>query len=185
MLAAIICALPLVGIGKVNRFYPGTWCFIDFASHETGNVVDTYLYAVLGLVIFVTTVTLNVIVVIILIKRVVVVKAKFGKQKTLRNDIYVILFVLSIVVVFSVLWTPLSAHMIQNINSDEPGNGKKEFLVGRLAITNQMVDPWIYIVLRKENFEFLERLYKRFYTMRKEKNDSNSDSMNIDEMNKN
>ena len=52
--------------------------------------------------------------------------------------------------------------MIININADNPSDGKLELLVGRLAVTNSVVDPWIYIVLRKENFEAVEKFYRKY-----------------------
>ena len=36
-------------------------------------------------------------------------------------------------------------------------NGFMKLLVVRLGITNSIVDPWIYILLRKENFVFADR----------------------------
>ena len=55
----------------------------------------------------------------------------------------------------------LQTRMLVNINSQHPSDGKMELLVARLAVNNSIIDPWIYIVLRKENFEFVEKMYKK------------------------
>lgn len=37
------------------------------------------------------------------------------------------------------------------------GNGARELLVLRFAVTNSIIDPWIYILLRKETFIAMKR----------------------------
>ncbi|KAK3088915.1 hypothetical protein FSP39_025391 [Pinctada imbricata] len=95
-------------------------------------------------------------------------RKNLGSQKRIKSDIYVISFLLAIVTVFSVCWMPLMTFIIKIINHPNPKTGKEGLLVIRLAISNSNIDPWIYIVLRKENLEFVERLFKR-YVMRSEK----------------
>lgn len=41
--------------------------------------------------------------------------------------------------------------------SDQGGDGPLELLVLRFAVTNSIVDPWIYILLRKETLDGLKR----------------------------
>ncbi|KAK3082679.1 hypothetical protein FSP39_002372 [Pinctada imbricata] len=159
--SAIICILPVIGVGKVKLFYPGSWCFIDFASHDSVDRVDTYLYAILGVIIFITTLTLNSAVIIAIGRKIYINRKNLGSYRRLKSDLYIVFFLLAIVIVFSICWVPLMAHMIRNINVPNPGDGKTELLVVRLAISNANIDPWIYIVLRRENLEFLERFTKR------------------------
>ena len=53
--------------------------------------------------------------------------------------------------------------MIYNVNQGEPGNSTTELLVIRLAITNSNVDPWVYILLRKEHLERIKQVFSRVY----------------------
>ncbi|KAK3088378.1 hypothetical protein FSP39_018442 [Pinctada imbricata] len=161
ILSAIVCILPIAGLGKVKRFYPGSWCFIDFASHERNDEVTTYIYTIVGLIVFILTLFLNAAVIFALCRKMYMNRNNSGHRKRVKSDIYIITFLLAIVIVFSVCWIPLMAHMIKNINIPDPKDGKTELLVIRLAISNSNIDPWIYIVLRRENLEFFERCCKR------------------------
>lgn len=40
------------------------------------------------------------------------------------------------------------------------GNGARELLVLRFAVNNAMIDPWLYILLRKETFIAIKRHYR-------------------------
>lgn len=40
------------------------------------------------------------------------------------------------------------------------GNGARELLVLRFAVNNAMIDPWLYILLRKETFIAINRHYR-------------------------
>ncbi|KAK3088920.1 hypothetical protein FSP39_025491 [Pinctada imbricata] len=48
--SGIISILPIAGVGKVKLFYPGSWCFIDYANKENYGEIMTYIYAIIGIV---------------------------------------------------------------------------------------------------------------------------------------
>jgi hypothetical protein len=51
--------------------------------------------------------------------------------------------------------------MLMNASSSDPKNGPEELLAVRMTISNAIVDPWIYIILRKENLNKAVRLIRR------------------------
>lgn len=99
-----ISSLNLVGIGSVKNFYPGSWCFLDFANKGKLERINTYIYSITGFLILSTTVFLN-IAVVYSVNR----KPKFltSDKRKKRNDIFIIVFLFSIVTVFSICWVPL------------------------------------------------------------------------------
>lgn len=53
-------------------------------------------------------------------------------------------------------------RMLINASSSDPKNGPEELLAVRMTISNAIVDPWIYIILRKENLKKILALVQRF-----------------------
>jgi hypothetical protein len=51
--------------------------------------------------------------------------------------------------------------MLLNASSSDPKNGPEELLAVRMTISNAIIDPWIYIILRKENLDQIVRLIRR------------------------
>ena len=109
ILCALICMLPVTGIGNVKMFYADTWCFIDFTdTTNTGSIIVTYMYACLGLLVFAVTVVMNVVVIVTMIRRIVANRKSIASQRRLKSDIYIVVFLVLIVVVFSICWVPLT-----------------------------------------------------------------------------
>ena len=53
-------------------------------------------------------------------------------------------------------------HASGNLQSE----GKLELLFLRLAVTNAIVDPWIYILLRKETLESVQQIFSIIFQMK-------------------
>ena len=105
---ALISMLPLVGVGKVKMFYPDTWCFINYLdSKNISSIVVTYIYSIVGLVIFTATFIMNIAVILMTIRRIMTNRKTTGARKRLKSDIYILLFLVTISLVFSVCWVPL------------------------------------------------------------------------------
>ncbi|XP_062589932.1 prostaglandin E2 receptor EP4 subtype-like [Saccostrea cucullata] len=155
---ATVSSLNLVGIGSAKNFYPGSWCFIDFANTGVMERINTYIYSIIGFVILSITFVLNVAVTYSVCRKPVVTTV-CNKRK--RNDIYIIVFLFSIVTLFSICWVPLMVRMLTNASARTPKNGPEELLVVRLTISNSIVDPWIYIILRRENLVKIAALIRR------------------------
>ncbi|XP_062576023.1 prostaglandin E2 receptor EP4 subtype-like [Saccostrea cucullata] len=147
-IGALVAGLQLIGLGSSFNYYPKSWCFINFVEMDTLDRINSYIYSVFGFLILLVTISVNTAVIVSLVRN---MKSDIHSSKRRqKNDIFIVSFLLVIVIVFSSCWAPLIsiifAHACHLMNS----NGSVELLVLRLAVTNSIVDPWIYILLRKE-----------------------------------
>lgn len=58
----LFCALPNMGLGRSERQYPGTWCFIDWTTNVTAYAAFSYMYAGFSSFLILATVLCNVLV---------------------------------------------------------------------------------------------------------------------------
>lgn len=157
--SACISSLNLVGVGSVKNFYPGSWCFLDFANKGKLERINTYIYSMTGFFILLTTIFLNIAVVFSVTRR---PNFSDSDRRRKRKDIFIIVFLFLIVTLFSICWIPLMVRMLINASSSDPKNGPEELLAVRMTISNAIVDPWIYIILRRENLRKILALVQRF-----------------------
>ncbi|XP_061183477.1 prostaglandin E2 receptor EP4 subtype-like [Saccostrea echinata] len=153
---ALVAGLQLVGLGSSFNYYPKSWCFINFVEMDMLDRINSYIYSVFGFLILLVTISVNTVVIVSVVRN---MKSDIRSSKRRqKNDIFIVSFLLVIVIVFSSCWAPLIsiifAHACHLMNS----NGSVELLVLRLAVTNSIVDPWIYILLRKETVLGLLRI---------------------------
>lgn len=64
VVGALISSLQLMGLGETFNYYPGSWCFLKFVSESTMNRVSSYIFSLFGLSILLTTIGLNLIVIV-------------------------------------------------------------------------------------------------------------------------
>lgn len=103
------------GLGSVYKFYPGSWCFLNFISGTTLERVNSLIYSGLGILVLLITVTLNFSVIVATLHK--KHRAHLGR---LRKDVYNIVFLSAIVLISSVCWAPLmvrSLGFITRLNS--------------------------------------------------------------------
>ncbi|XP_052712498.1 prostaglandin E2 receptor EP4 subtype-like [Crassostrea angulata] len=60
-----------------------------------------------------------------------------------------------------ILYRESQVRMLINASASDPKNGPDELLAVRMTISNAIVDPWIYIILRKENLVKMSKLFQR------------------------
>lgn len=157
-LAGILSSLHLYGLGSSMNYYPGSWCFLDFIDTSvTSKVIYSYIYATTGAIVVILTVTINFIVIMFFIRH----KFKKSTKTTKHKDLPVVLFLMTIVLVFTSCWAPLMVNIFQHASFYITGQGKTELNLLRLAVTNSVIDPWIYILFRKESLVMLLNLKKR------------------------
>ncbi|XP_048735763.1 prostaglandin E2 receptor EP4 subtype-like [Ostrea edulis] len=152
---AILSSLNLMGVGSARNFYPGSWCFLDFASKGHLDKVNTCIYSIIGFIILTATIIMNIFVVYFVCRKV----STSDRRKS--NDVFIIVFLFTIVILFSICWVPLMVRMLINAISNDPKNGPEELLAVRMTVSNAIVDPWIYIILRKENLSKILGLIRR------------------------
>ncbi|XP_076127405.1 prostaglandin E receptor 4 (subtype EP4) a [Alosa pseudoharengus] len=163
------CALPSMGFGEVKMQYPQTWCFIDWRSNVTTNAVYSYMYAGFSSILILVTVICNVLVCGALIRmhRRFVRRmslgnepgrnSDFGKRRSFGRlagaEIQMVILLICTSAVILICSIPLVAQVFINqlyLTEVEKRIEKNPDLQAiRIASINPILDPWIYILLRK------------------------------------
>lgn len=164
-LAIVLGCLPIFGLGHNITQYPGTWCFFNFHSTLIMDSVFAILYASLGIGIIAFTAIMNVLVSVKLKQQKrrysSVVNMPCGKNdnnptRCLRNNVAQMVFLVTVTMVFAVCWLPLMVQVLLKQSQRSGGPNWVDLLTVRLATVNQILNPWIYIILRRE---FLSDLF--------------------------
>nr|XP_055195631.1 prostaglandin E2 receptor EP3 subtype isoform X1 [Nyctereutes procyonoides] len=161
--------LPVLGVGRYAVQWPGTWCFISTggagngtgAPRDRGGLFFASAFAFLGLSALAVTFACNLATIEALVSRcrAKASAAQSGAQWG-RITTETAIQLTGILCVLSVCWTPLLIMMLKmifNQTSVEQCKTHTEklkecnfFLIAvRLASLNQILDPWVYLLLRK------------------------------------
>ncbi|XP_072243788.1 prostaglandin E receptor 4 (subtype EP4) a [Leuresthes tenuis] len=167
---ALFCALPIVGFGQVKKQYPQTWCFLEWRSNKTSDAAYSYIYAGFSSLLTLATVICNVLVCVALIR----MHRRFVRRMSLGTDvgrnvdprrrgrsfgrlagaeIQMVILLIGTSAVVLICSIPLVAQVFLNQlykTPVEPRLDKNPDLRAiRFASFNPILDPWIYILLRK------------------------------------
>lgn len=117
----IFALLPIVGVGKYTRQWPGTWCFISTGNGEVlGNLFAT-TFAALGIFSLCVTVSCNVMTIRALIIR---CKTKSGKSLSSKQwerlTTETVVQLLGIMCVLLICWSPLLVCLFLLDNTHTP-----------------------------------------------------------------
>ncbi|XP_075392566.1 prostaglandin E2 receptor EP3 subtype [Tenrec ecaudatus] len=162
--------LPVLGVGEYTVQWPGTWCFISTGGgggnatgsrDNWGNLFFASTFASLGLSALAITFACNLATIKALVSR---CRAKATASQSSaqwgRITTETAIQLMGIMCVLSVCWSPLLIMMLKmifNQTSVEHCKSQTEkqtecnfFLIAvRLASLNQILDPWVYLLLRK------------------------------------
>uniref|UniRef100_A0A8C6SGI5 Prostaglandin E2 receptor EP4 subtype n=1 Tax=Neogobius melanostomus TaxID=47308 RepID=A0A8C6SGI5_9GOBI len=166
MVSALVCSLPSLGLGKVKRQRPGTWCFIDWNSNHTATATYNLFYTGLNSAIVLATVICNVLVCSALI----VMHKRFIRRTSLGTDpmraaeirnsrrsfrrlagaeIQMVILLIATSAVVLICSIPLLLRIFINQMHQKEENSRFDLLAVRIASINPILDPWVYILLRK------------------------------------
>ncbi|KAJ7993942.1 hypothetical protein DPEC_G00259910 [Dallia pectoralis] len=169
---ALFCALPSMGLGQVKKQYPQTWCFIEWRSNISTDAAFSYMYAGFSSILILVTVICNVMVCGALIRmhRRFIRRMSFGTDPERNADprrklsfgglagaeiqmVIVLICTSGVVLICSI---PLVVQVFLNQLYKTPVElvlAKNPDLRSiRFASFNPILDPWIYILLRKTVF---------------------------------
>ncbi|NWX47646.1 PE2R3 protein, partial [Steatornis caripensis] len=158
--------LPIAGLGQYTLQWPGTWCFISTGDSQL-SLSFASTFAVLGLVSLVVTVVCNLATIEALVSRCrTKATASRSSKQWGRIAMETLIQLLGIMCVLSACWSPLLITMLKMIFSHTSFEHCKAFsgeaqssglhkecnfflTAVRLASLNQILDPWVYLLLRK------------------------------------
>ncbi|NXD31341.1 PE2R3 protein, partial [Spelaeornis formosus] len=147
---AAFALLPLAGLGRYALQWPGTWCFISAAG---GSALGA-AFAALGLLALAVTGACNLATIAALVAR---CRAKAGARWG-RIATETLLQLLGIMSVLSVCWAPLLVTMLRMLweptaapcqRGEQQLECHLSLTAVRLASLNQILDPWVYLLLRR------------------------------------
>ncbi|KAM6984656.1 prostaglandin E receptor 4 (subtype EP4) b [Aplochiton taeniatus] len=160
----LFCALPSMGLGQVKHQYPDTWCFIDWRTNDTKVVAFNLMYAGVNSFLVLATVICNVMVcgALIMMHRRFIRRTSLGtdpgrigdlrRRRSFRRlagaEIQMVILLIATSAVVLICSIPLVLRILVNqmyrVQENYP-----DLQAIRMASVNPILDPWIYILLRK------------------------------------
>ncbi|XP_051561909.1 prostaglandin E2 receptor EP3 subtype [Myxocyprinus asiaticus] len=168
-LVLLFALLPVAGVGKYTLQWPGTWCFISTGDKDvTGNTFFATTFALLGIFSLLVTLSCNVVTIRALVTR---CKTKSNSTQSSKQwerlTTETVIQLMGIMCVLLTCWSPLLVLMLKMISTHTSSHYCKSaglplpssqdmpmdcnfFLTAiRLASLNQILDPWVYLLLRE------------------------------------
>ncbi|CAL8269699.1 unnamed protein product [Gadus morhua 'NCC'] len=164
--ALAVALLPGARLGSYAYQHPGTWCFIRVLGADTGaaDLAFVALFSGLGLGALAVALVCNTV------SGVTLVAARCRRRPGAHHsgakshDIEMVVQLVGIMVTSCICWSPLLIFALMTVIRSYRGAAGADLatyrtlmVVGvRLASWNQILDPWVYILLRRT---VLRRLY--------------------------
>ncbi|XP_034046306.1 prostaglandin E receptor 1c (subtype EP1) [Thalassophryne amazonica] len=170
-LALVLAILPLLSVGTYTPQFPGTWCFLPIhGSRSTTDANLVLVFSCVGLIALALSLLCNIVSGLVLLQA--RIKAKTTKTNSAAHcirrssslssssfifcslDVEMMVQLAVITVVSCVCWSPFLIHILVvqfNQSSITLTQQPDQFiLLGlRMACWNQILDPWVYILLRR------------------------------------
>ncbi|XP_023135310.2 prostaglandin E receptor 4 (subtype EP4) b [Amphiprion ocellaris] len=161
----VFCALPSLGLGQVKLQNSGTWCFIDWKNNRTTVKTFNLMYAGVNSVIVLATVICNVMVcgALILMHKRFIRRTSLGtdqrriaelrRRRSFRRlagaEIQMVILLIATSAVVLICSIPLVLRIFVNQLGRNQTERLSDLLAIRMASVNPILDPWVYILLRK------------------------------------
>ncbi|XP_072299262.1 prostaglandin E receptor 1c (subtype EP1) [Eucyclogobius newberryi] len=167
-LSLIIAILPLFNIGKYTTQHPGTWCFLQIQiPHSRQDRGMAIAFSCLGIIALTFSLLCNILSGLVLLqarRKAQYVNTKSDNHCARRPstasstslfcslDVEMMVQLAVLTVVSCVCWGPFLIHILvlQSSHTSAPRGPDRFLLLGlRMASWNQILDPWVYILLRR------------------------------------
>ncbi|XP_074511740.1 prostaglandin E2 receptor EP1 subtype-like [Sebastes fasciatus] len=170
LLALCVALLPFFSLGAYTYQYPGTWCFIRvMEGTKTTDLVFVMLFSGLALSSLASAFVCNTI------SGITLVRARLKKRSCSRHrsagshDTEMVVQLVGIMVTSCICWSPLLVFGLMSATQSYSGflgNDRETYrglmITGvRMATCNQILDPWVYILLRRAVLRKIYRITKR------------------------
>ncbi|XP_062284870.1 prostaglandin E receptor 4 (subtype EP4) c [Scomber scombrus] len=167
----VLCIMPSFGFGQHVRHFPGTWCFLDWRAMDPLGACYSFLYGGVMLVLIAVTVLCNLAVCRSLVgmnQRTGIVRTELCEQGGSRRrfprlpsvtsaaEIQMFWLLVLMTIVFLVCSIPLVVRIFVNqlydpayISAGGQPDYWSDLMAIRFASFNPILDPWVYILCRK------------------------------------
>ncbi|MFT7818933.1 thromboxane A2 receptor-like [Arapaima gigas] len=143
--AGSISLLPVAGLGSYHLQMPGSWCFLNISSRPL-DMMFCLIFSLVGLLSLTLSFFLNTVSVVTLLR----VCCGLGAARRQRNhEMEMMVQLISIMVIASICWCPLLVYITQTTLSGRDPQVIPLLLWLRFATCNQILDPWVYILIRQ------------------------------------
>ncbi|XP_076009280.1 prostaglandin E2 receptor EP4 subtype-like [Genypterus blacodes] len=165
----LFCCLPMMGMARTELQPSRTWCFIDWRTQAHPAAVYSIMYGAVSMLLILGTIVLNLAVcgaLILMRQRTVqhpVTRASVRDRwrelsSAAETQMITVLMMTSVAVLACsapLVVRLLANHVMQEIDY------KADLTAIRIASVNPILDPWIYILLRRSLFRRLLSYSKR------------------------
>lgn len=166
---ALFCSLPAMGVARSELQRSSTWCFIEWRSRNPVATAYTVLYGATSLLLILGTILLNLAVcgALLLMRRRTVMRPVTRasvRERWRALSSAAETQMIAVLVTTSVVVLTCSAPLVVRVfaNRFELRNDPDADLAAiRTASVNPILDPWIYILLRRSLFRRLRSMSQR------------------------
>ncbi|XP_029905582.1 prostaglandin E2 receptor EP4 subtype-like [Myripristis murdjan] len=165
----LFCCLPMMGLASSELQPSLTWCFIDWRTRDAPAAAYSFLYGIVSLLLILGTIVLNLAVcgaLLVMRQRTVQrrvsrasVRERWRALSSAAETQMIAVLVMTSAVVLACS-APLVVRMFANQIMQE-NDYKADLAAIRIAAVNPILDPWIYILLRRSLFRRMLTLSKR------------------------
>ncbi|XP_061695138.1 prostaglandin E receptor 4 (subtype EP4) c isoform X1 [Syngnathoides biaculeatus] len=160
----VLCVMPSFGFGQHVRHYPGTWCFLDWRATDPLGACYSFLYGGAMLLLIAVTVLCNLAVCRSLVgmnQRTGIVRTEACEQGGSRRrfprlqsvssaaEIQMFWLLVFMTIVFLVRIFVNQIYGPAYISAGGKPDYRSDLLAIRFASFNPILDPWVYILCRK------------------------------------
>lgn len=169
-LALCVALLPVFQLGDYTYQYPGTWCFIKVMETNAKDLTLVMLFSGLALSSLALAFICNTVSGITLIRA--RLKNSHSQRFSARShDTEMVVQLVGIMVTSCICWSPLlifslmsagHSYVESHLKEEVTCTYRKLMMTGvRMATWNQILDPWVYILLRRAILRKIYRITKK------------------------
>ncbi|XP_048844607.1 thromboxane A2 receptor-like isoform X3 [Brienomyrus brachyistius] len=145
MFAGAVSLLPVIGLGSYHLQSPGSWCFFNMSS-QTPDLMFSLGFSLVGLLSLTTSFILNTVSVTTLLHNCC---GRDANRRWRNHEVEMMIQLIWIMIIATVSWCPLLVFTTHTALSGGPVQDKHLLLWIRFATCNQILDPWVYILVRQ------------------------------------
>ncbi|XP_059203066.1 prostaglandin E2 receptor EP1 subtype-like [Centropristis striata] len=170
LLALSVAFLPFFSLGAYTYQHPGTWCFIRVMEDtKATDLAFVTLFSGLALSSLASAFVCNTISGITLVRARLKKRSCTQRCSARSHDTEMVVQLVGIMVTSCICWSPLLVFGLMSATRSYSGlmDSDRETYRGlmitgvRMATCNQILDPWVYILLRRAILRKIYRITKR------------------------
>ncbi|XP_071330659.1 prostaglandin E2 receptor EP1 subtype-like [Trachinotus anak] len=170
LLALFVALLPFFSLGAYTFQYPGTWCFIRVMEDtQATDLAFMILFSGLALSSLASAFVCNTISGITLMRARLKKRSCSQRRSARSHDTEMVVQLVGIMVTSCICWSPLLVFGLMSATRSYSGSLGTDrdtyrglMVTGvRMATCNQILDPWVYILLRRAILRKIYHITKR------------------------